>query len=231
MKQPYRDMGARIRKTRRLKDLTQQQVAEAVHVSVQSVSQWETGKTRPDRDRLTALAEFLGVHPDFLQDNEDKPVDKAGYPYVMEDLQFIVDRFVYKIPTKGGALGFAGKTGLRDFYLDSIIIAQKPPVGRIFAYEFTPDDAVGQDFKIGDLVIVDTGLPFRIGDVVMVFDSENDDIRFMQVRGTRLNDIDRTIVDLRPLAPDQSDTSMDFDEPDASRVLGTVVEHRRVRGG
>lgn len=46
--------------------LSQAQVAEALGVSANCVSKWETGKTRPSLDHAIKLAELLDVELDAL---------------------------------------------------------------------------------------------------------------------------------------------------------------------
>ena len=43
------------------KGMNQEQLAERLHVTRQAVSNWETGKTQPDIETLTHLAECFGV--------------------------------------------------------------------------------------------------------------------------------------------------------------------------
>lgn len=43
------------------KGMNQEQLAEQLHVTRQAVSNWETGKTQPDIETLTQLAECFGV--------------------------------------------------------------------------------------------------------------------------------------------------------------------------
>lgn len=53
--------GAFIRELRKEKKLTQQQLAEGLHVSDKAVSRWETGRGFPDIGNLEDIAETLGV--------------------------------------------------------------------------------------------------------------------------------------------------------------------------
>ena len=53
--------AAFIEEKRKEKGLTQQQVAEALHVTRQAVSKWEQGKSLPDVDTLLHLAELFQV--------------------------------------------------------------------------------------------------------------------------------------------------------------------------
>lgn len=55
------NIGKNITKLRKEKGITQEQLAERLHVTRQAVSHWENGKTHPDIDILTALAEYFEV--------------------------------------------------------------------------------------------------------------------------------------------------------------------------
>ena len=50
-----------IKKLRQEKQLSQEQLAEQLHVTRQAVSNWENGKTQPDVDTLTQLAAVFDV--------------------------------------------------------------------------------------------------------------------------------------------------------------------------
>ena len=54
-------IGSTIAKLRKQKKLTQAKFAEALHVTQAAVSQWETGRTKPDYQQLFILANFFGV--------------------------------------------------------------------------------------------------------------------------------------------------------------------------
>ena len=58
----------RIRTLRKAQKLTQEQLAECMHVSSQAVSKWETGAASPDIDMLPRLAAFFGTSVDDLLD-------------------------------------------------------------------------------------------------------------------------------------------------------------------
>lgn len=59
-------LGTRFKTLRKSKKLTQQQIADAIGVSKTSVIYWEKGDNLPKHDSLMALANILGVTPDFL---------------------------------------------------------------------------------------------------------------------------------------------------------------------
>lgn len=60
------NIGSVIKAKRRQKDLTQEQLAEYLGVSVSAVSQWESGKTVPDVSLIVTLANFFEVTTDEL---------------------------------------------------------------------------------------------------------------------------------------------------------------------
>jgi len=59
-------IGKSIRKLRMDRGITQEALAEAMHISPQSVSKWETGTTTPDIALLPKLAVYFGVSMDVL---------------------------------------------------------------------------------------------------------------------------------------------------------------------
>ena len=74
-------LGDNLRQLRRERELTQEELAEALGVSTQSVSRWETGGSYPDLELLPALGSYFGVSVDQLlgvtQALEERKVD--GY--------------------------------------------------------------------------------------------------------------------------------------------------------
>ena len=50
-----------IRNIREKNNLTQEQVAELIHVTRQAVSRWENGETQPDTEQLKTLSKEFGV--------------------------------------------------------------------------------------------------------------------------------------------------------------------------
>ena len=60
------NIGAKIKQLRKEKDLTQEQLAEYLNVSISAVSQWESGKTLPDISLILPLANFFDVTTDTL---------------------------------------------------------------------------------------------------------------------------------------------------------------------
>ena len=53
-----------IRELRKHRGLTQEELAERLHLTPQAVSRWETGKTLPDAERIIDLATALNCSAD-----------------------------------------------------------------------------------------------------------------------------------------------------------------------
>jgi phage repressor protein C with HTH and peptisase S24 domain len=62
----YMTLGEKIRALREVAGLTQQQIADDLGITAVSVSDWESGKTRPSGTRFARLARKLGVTVDQL---------------------------------------------------------------------------------------------------------------------------------------------------------------------
>lgn len=73
------NIGETIRKHRREADLTQQQFAEQLGVSYQSVSRWENEETYPDMELLPAIAGFFKISVDELMGVPDMEKEKRAH--------------------------------------------------------------------------------------------------------------------------------------------------------
>ena len=62
--------GQRIAELRTRAGLSQNRLAEHLFVSRDLVSKWETGKSRPDRKMIEAMAALFAVDPEYLIDRD-----------------------------------------------------------------------------------------------------------------------------------------------------------------
>ena len=60
------NIGKRIKALRKNKNITQNELAEVLNVSLQSVSKWETGNSIPDVELLPIIARYFGITMDEL---------------------------------------------------------------------------------------------------------------------------------------------------------------------
>ena len=65
-------VGAFLKYLRREKNITQEQLAEAMSVSNRTVSRWETGSNMPDLDVIIELSDYYNVDLRELLDGERK---------------------------------------------------------------------------------------------------------------------------------------------------------------
>ncbi len=69
------NIGAKIKAYRKEKRVTQEELAEYLHISSQAVSKWETGASCPDIDMLPKLAIYFGTTLDSLLDFDQSRID------------------------------------------------------------------------------------------------------------------------------------------------------------
>ena len=60
------ELERRLAELRREKNLSQEELAEKLHVSRQTISNWERGKTYPDINSLLLMANYFDVSLDYL---------------------------------------------------------------------------------------------------------------------------------------------------------------------
>lgn len=65
-------IGEKIRKLRQGQKMTQENLADRLGVSFQSVSRWENGITYPDIELLPSIARLFSVSVDYLLGDDDK---------------------------------------------------------------------------------------------------------------------------------------------------------------
>ena len=66
------DLGKKIYELRKSKNLSQEDVAEELNITRQTVSKWETNQSTPDFDKIVPLCELFGISTDELLKDEMK---------------------------------------------------------------------------------------------------------------------------------------------------------------
>ncbi len=77
-------MGLIIRRLRKEKDLTQEELAEMLNVSNQAISKWERDESMPDISQVVPLASVFGVTTDVLFGMDGMDVSEEAYRIVGE---------------------------------------------------------------------------------------------------------------------------------------------------
>ena len=68
------EIGNKINQLRKLSGMTQEQLAEKIDVTRQTISNWELGETSPNPEQLKLLSKALNVSIDELLNNDVKSV-------------------------------------------------------------------------------------------------------------------------------------------------------------
>ena len=118
-------IGEQIQNLRIQKFLTQEQLAEMLEVSRQSISKWELGQAVPEVDKIIRMSELFGVSTDtlLLRNNENEQVNKN--PLHLGSIYLVVKDFEKSIEFYEKFLGI--KVGDRcrsgnkfvEFYFDN----------------------------------------------------------------------------------------------------------------
>ena len=86
-------LSSQIRQLRTARNLSQVQLAKALGVTKQSVSNWENNNIQPSIDMLVKIARFFSVSTDYLLCLDDRQLlDTSGLsPQVIAYLQQLID--------------------------------------------------------------------------------------------------------------------------------------------
>lgn len=84
-------IGKKIKQLRRMKDVNQTQLAEAIGVKPQTISQYETGTTTPSLEKMTELAIYFGVNSSIILNGilDDEPKEKSVN--IIEEMQSTIE--------------------------------------------------------------------------------------------------------------------------------------------
>lgn len=74
------NIGEKLYELRKEKHLSQEEVAEKLDVTRQTISKWETNQSTPDFDKIKPLCELYGITADELLTGEKKEQEKEEQP-------------------------------------------------------------------------------------------------------------------------------------------------------
>lgn len=87
--------GPYIKKARESRRMTQQELADRLHVSKQTVSNWETSVSNPELSNFEQIAKILDVSADYLlglKQNPNNKIDTTGLSIeIISDFQILID--------------------------------------------------------------------------------------------------------------------------------------------
>ena len=79
------DLGERLYQLRKARNLSQGEVADALGVSRQSVSKWESMASMPDLDKILKMSELFGVSTDYLLKDNAAEEEGCAAPLLPEE--------------------------------------------------------------------------------------------------------------------------------------------------
>ena len=77
-------IGENIKRLRRERDITQEQLAEIFNVSCQTISRWETDSSYPDIEMLPVIADFFNTTVDMLMGTDEMLVRNKVDKYLSD---------------------------------------------------------------------------------------------------------------------------------------------------
>ena len=223
------DIGQRIAQARKDRGLTQRQVAEALSVSVQAVSLWETNKASPPSERLRRLATLLGVGSLWLSgDDEALASDRPKLPEAVAHLIQLEELIPFlcmkaqdrskhyeEISTSklGSGILFAIQLGEYGHHDDMVLLAPHQ----------IASDASTADGDSGDIYIFDTGRVARAGDLALVINTEVDGSRYEAAKaGVRSLPIHMSIA-IERIRPQPDEAKVSDDDAGGEKGDGVVA--------
>lgn len=83
------DIGNKLHQLRKIAGMTQEQLAEKLNVSRQTISKWESGGTTPDLDSIVKISKIFQVSLNELLLEEDAKAEDKDGKITLEDLMKI----------------------------------------------------------------------------------------------------------------------------------------------
>lgn len=210
--------GDRIRKIRTRRKLTQQQVADSVHVTKATVSQWENGIYSPSGENLYNLAKTLGVKAEWLLSGKGDPDFNNVEPAPLAGRNIPVLSYVQAGHWQESQ-DYRGADGDYEY-----VTADVDDDSKAFAV-WVQGNSMSPEFSEGDLIIVDPDVVPLPGDFV-VAKNGGEECTFKKYRPRGHKEDGSEIFELVPLNEDYPTLRS---ETCPIRIIGTMIEHRKFR--
>ena len=94
--------GERLYELRKSKNISQEEMAELLDVSRQSISKWENDKAYPEMTRLLFMSEYFDVSLDYLMrgTEEDENRKDVSVSYKAKNMLLVWNNFVSNLSSK-----------------------------------------------------------------------------------------------------------------------------------
>lgn len=161
-------INEKIIQLRKQKNLSQVDLADAIGVSRQTISKWESGDSLPDLANLQALSTVFGVSADYLLNDVDSMKEQSNYPEWVEHLpgtiRSLIQRYgwVYGAKVAVGGIIIIIVFGLFARFLFHTMIFETVPSG------FSPFTSESEFYPQWQIPSIFTGFIVAIGAVMTV---------------------------------------------------------------
>lgn len=223
MNRRYGIIGGIIRRARRALDMTQQELADRLSISVQSVSQWENGRTKPDEGRFSQLAGILNVDAKEFEIGDQDKIDESSFAIPTSLAKNLLDR--YAIPIDDLVYPFEEIPGLIGYgdLREGSRIAKFSGKGRLYLYQVM-DNSFDPELRRGDELILDSLAVMHIGSFGLFVDWSTEKSFLAQVRRLGLNEEERLVADVRLAAGSSSPQMSLLIEGKSAGLVGVAIE-------
>jgi transcriptional regulator with XRE-family HTH domain len=216
-------LGRDLKRARKAKGLTQADVAEALGITVQAISQWETGKTDPTRFNLMALNDLLAfeIDPKALKLDYTTRMDDEERPKLVAPL------VPWQNPERWHRFD---RDAIEEDWTDFTDTAETnyevkwDAVGDVYALILRGREAIAP-FNPNDVIIIDTGRAPEKNDFVVAEAEAIVGAAFLAIY--RPLGVDENRVPVFDLERPKNGSTISIDAKHPGRVIGTVREHRR----
>lgn len=201
--------GEHLKEARKAKGLSQAEISRLLGVSQQAVGKWETGRSTPDPQAISKLAEILDTTADKLlginREKQNRPVGRYAFSTYAESL----------IPVVGTVRAGYGALAFEEDYGQEYANVKDP---ENYFYLVVKGDSMEPRIFDGDLALVRRQNTLDNGDLgVMVYGSDGEGTlkRFIQ-RGSA--------VVLQPFNSKYEEKIIKGEDLDHLYIAGKVVE-------
>ena len=186
----HKQVSAFIAAKRRARGLTQQQVAEKLHISFQAVSKWESGASCPNTELLLELAQLLEVSVDELLRGRD--ADEAGLTYskagvdilytdaIKSDMAGLMDTDNPRVLNKLGAFAALYDISFPDIEDPVLVLkAEEPGSKQKLAMEYGYTESICHDMinhLVNDIIVMGA-TPLAVLDTIICGSAEKETIK------------------------------------------------------
>lgn len=162
------DIGKMIKQLRTDRDWTQDQLAKMLHISKQTISNYENGRREPDYETLEAIADIFNVPMGFFLTQEEEREALAAVHNTPAVPGFQTSAYTparAMVPVIGSVR--CGPGGLAFEELQGAEMADVANPSEYF-YLTTTGDSMAPDIKEGDLVLVHIQPTVETGELAVV---------------------------------------------------------------